>query len=291
MCPAIVPEGRERGFIVPIGGAEEKASNAAILRRFAKVCGGRRARLVIIPTASRERHTGRHYEELFSDMRVEEVRLLPIDRRTDCDDHEVLEAIGTATGIFLTGGNQLRLSTTLGGTPAARLIRRRNAAGMHVAGTSAGAAFLCEHMIAAGDEGPTPRSDMVTLAPGLGLTNRVIIDQHFRQRDRLGRLLSALAFNPFAIGLGLDENTAAFYGPDDRIEVVGSGAITVVDPSQLEYSSMDSVPEGKPVSLIGLRLHVLTEGNAYDVATRQAWAGPTPDEEIGRQERKLEETR
>ncbi len=141
-------------------------------------------------------------------------------------------------GVFLAGGNQLRLSTTIGGTEVAQALRRRNREGMHVAGTSAGAAFLCEHMIAFGKEGASPRAKIVTLAPGLGLTNRVIIDQHFRQRDRLGRLLTALAYNPFAIGIGLDENTAAFIGPDDCLEVVGGGALTIVDPSGLEFSSM-----------------------------------------------------
>src|SRR5437879_13837400 len=117
----------------------------------------------------------------------------------------------------------------------ARGSRRRTAEGAHIAGTSAGAAFLCEHMIAFGKEGASPGAQIVTLAPGLGLTNRVILDQHFRQRDRLGRLLTALAYNPFAIGIGLDENTAAFIGPDDMLEVVGGGALTIVDPSGLEF--------------------------------------------------------
>ena len=176
--------------------------------------------------------------------------------------------------MFLTGGDQLRLSTNLGGTPAARLLQRRNAEGLHVMGTSAGAAFLCEHMIARGDEGPTPRGDMVTLAPGLGLTKRVIIDQHFRQRDRLGRLLSALAYNPIATRIGLDEDTAAFIGPDETIEVVGSGGVTVVDPSKLDHSSMDSTPDGRPVSLFGLRMHILTNGDSYSMMSRRAEAGP-----------------
>jgi len=100
-----------------------------------------------------------------------------------------------------------------------------------------------------------------------------VIDQHFRQRDRLGRLLTALAFNPFATGLGLDEDTAAFFGPDETIEVVGSGAITVVDPSQLEFSSMDAALKGQPVSLIGIRLHILIEGGTYNTHTRKAKAG------------------
>jgi cyanophycinase len=156
----------------------------------------------------------------------------------------------------------------------AKALRRRNAEGMHVAGTSAGAAFLCEHMIAFGKEGASPRAKIVTLAPGLGLTNQVIIDQHFRQRDRLGRLLTALAYNPFAIGVGLDENTAAFIDPDDKLEVVGGGALTLVDPSGLEFSSMARVRKNDPVCLIGLKLHILDHGSTFDIRTRVAEAAP-----------------
>jgi cyanophycinase len=143
---------------------------------------------------------------------------------------------------------------------------------MHVAGTSAGAAFMPEHMIAGGKEGSTPHPDMVTMAPGLGLTNAFIIDQHFRERDRLGRLLTALAYNPFAVGIGLDEDTAAFIRPGDAFEVVGSGGITVIDPTELKYSSMDQARRGDPVSLIGVKLHILVAGGRFDIATRDAHA-------------------
>jgi cyanophycinase len=162
----------------------------------------------------------------------------------------------------------------IGGTSMAKAIRHRNTEGAHVAGTSAGAAFLCEHMIAFGKEGASPRAKIVTLAPGLGLTNRVIIDQHFRQRDRLGRLLTALAYNPFAIGIGLDENTAAFIAPDDTFEVVGSGALTIVDPSELEFSSMARVRKNDPVCLIGLKVHILDHGSTFNLTTRVAAAAP-----------------
>ena len=162
--------------------------------------------------------------------------------------------------MFFTGGNQLRISTIIGGTSAAKLIRTGNARGVHVAGTSAGASILSEHMIAFGKEGSSPRAGSVRLAPGLGLTNRFIIDQHFRQRDRLGRLTTALAFNPFAIGIGLDEDTAAFIGPDNEVEVLGSGGVTVVDAHGLQFSSMDLVDEGEPVCVLGLTVHVLTAG-------------------------------
>jgi cyanophycinase len=269
MSPARVAPGSVRGAIVPIGGAEDKLRDAAILRRFTELAGGRRARIMVIPTASEIADTGARYEAVFRSLGAE-ARALPLDRREDCQRPEWLEALSTATGVFLAGGNQLRLSTTLGGTAVATRIRRLNADGVAVAGTSAGAAFLSEHMIAFGAEGATPRGDMVTLAPGLGLTNRVIVDQHFRQRDRLGRLLTALAYNPFAQGLGLDEDTAAFIAPDDRLEVVGTGAVTVVDPSELDYSSMGEVTAQEPVCLIGVKLHVLVHGATYDLGRRLA---------------------
>ena len=273
MSPSSIPSDVDRGYIIPIGGAEEKLQNPQILDRFVEICGGKPARIGIIPTASQLEDTGRNYEKLFRRLGVRHARVLPIVTRAECGDPAHLEYIEKCDGVFMTGGNQLRLSTTLGGTPVAQLIRRRNVLGMHVAGTSAGAAFMPEHMIAGGDEGSTPSPDMVTLAPGLGLTNNFIIDQHFRQRDRLGRLLTALAYNPFACGIGLDEDTAAFIRPGDSLEVVGSGGITIVDPSELEYSSMDRARRAEPVSLIGVRLHILVAGGTFDIKTRQAQAG------------------
>lgn len=274
MSPSDSYSGSERGYIIPIGGAEEKLQNPEILSRFVDICGGAGpARIAIIPTASQLEDTGRNYEKLFRRLGVDHARVLPIETRAECEADTHHDYLQRATGVFLTGGNQLRLSTTLGGTAIAQLIRRLNAGGTHVAGTSAGAAFLCEHMIAGGKEGSTPSPDMVTLAPGLGLTNNFIIDQHFRERDRLGRLLTALAYNPFAVGIGLDEDTAAFIRPGDSLDVVGSGGITLVDPAELAYSSMDRARRGEPVSLIGVRLHILVQGGRFDIVTRTAYPG------------------
>jgi len=270
MCPSNSSDNSARGFIVPIGGAEEKFHNTEILDRFVDICGGRTAKIGIIPTASELEDTGRNYEKLFRKLGIRHARVLQMPTRKDCRNQENLDYISAADGIFITGGNQLRLSTTLGGTPVAQLIRRRNAEGMHVGGTSAGAAFMPEHMIAGGLEGSTPSPDMVTMAPGLGLTNNFIIDQHFRQRDRLGRLLTALAYNPFAVGVGLDEDTAAFIRPGDQLEVVGSGGITIIDPTHLSYSSMDLARRGEPVSLIGVGLHILISGGRFDIKSRSA---------------------
>jgi cyanophycinase len=270
----------ERGYIVPVGGAEEKMGDITILRRFATLCGGTGCRIAIIPTASMMSDTGSKYEDLFHGLGVKQAKSLPIASRADCQHREWLDLLDQVDGVFLTGGNQLRLSTMIGGTEVAKAIRRRNAEGMHVAGTSAGAAFLSEHMIAFGREGGSPRAKIVTLAPGLGLTNRIIIDQHFRQRDRLGRLLTALAFNPFAIGIGLDENTAGFIAPDETLEVVGSGALTIVDPSGLEFSSMAQVRKNDAICLIGLKLHILDHGSTFNLHTRVAKAAPLLAERV-----------
>jgi cyanophycinase len=271
--PSKPVNGEQRGWIIPIGGAEEKETNPRILARFVELSGGADADIVIIPTASRLKESGTRYEALFRGMGASEVEVLDFDTRRDCQEEGRLARLAEASGIFFTGGNQLRLSTILGGTQVARSIRARNAQGVTVAGTSAGAGFLSEHMIAFGTEGSSPRASSVHLAPGLGLTNRFVIDQHFRQRDRLGRLTAALAYNPFAIGIGLDEDTAAFISPDDTLEVEGSGAVTVVDAHDLQFSSMAQAGEDDPVCILGLGVHILIAGATFNLHTRRASAG------------------
>jgi cyanophycinase len=268
--PSKVPAGATRGWIVPIGGAENKENDRHILERFVAVSGGPDADIVVIPTASRLRETGPRYEQLFREIGAARVSSMDFDTRRDCHEAGRLQRLEDATGIFFTGGNQLRLTTLLGGTPVAKLVRTRNAQGVTVGGTSAGASILSEHMIAFGDEGSSVISGSVRLAPGLGLTNRFIIDQHFTQRDRLGRLLTALAYNPVAVGIGLDEDTAAFIGPDETLEVEGSGGVTVLDAADVSFSSMDSVSEGQPVCMLGLRLHILVAGSSFNLHTRIA---------------------
>jgi cyanophycinase len=270
--PSRVPDGQQRGWIIPIGGAENKENDRRILELFVHTSGGDTADIVVIPTASRVHETGARYEQLFRELGAARVTVMDFDTRRDCQEPGRLERIEQASGIFFTGGNQLRLTTLLGGTPVAKLIRLRNAHGVTVGGTSAGASILSEHMIAAGDEGSSMIAGSVRLAPGLGLTNRFIIDQHFRQRDRLGRLLTALAYNPFAVGIGLDEDTAAFIGPDETVQVEGSGGVTILDGADVTYSSIDSVEEGQPVCMLGLKLHLLVAGTTFNLHTRIATA-------------------
>ena len=270
MCPAKTVDGQQRGFVIPIGGGEERINDPVILQRFGDISGGKEAYIVIIPTASQLVETGPNYEAIFKDLGVKHAISLPINSREDAQSTDYLAELDKATGIFITGGNQLRLSTILGGTPVAQAIRRLNADGVHVAGTSAGAAIMPEHMIAGGPTGALPNEQGVTFAPGLGLINKILLDQHFSQRNRLGRLLSAVSYNPFASGIGICEDTAAFIGPDGVIEVVGNGSLTVVDPSDLQYTSMAAARTGDAITLIGLKLHLLSHGDTYCLNTRIA---------------------
>ncbi len=263
-------DGIREGFIIPIGGAEEKIGDTRILSRFVELCGGDSARIAIIPTASQLDDTGARYEDVFQRIGVRSAEALPIKVRDDCDREDLLDTLKQADGIFMTGGNQLRLSTIIGGTQVGRAIRDASARGAHVAGTSAGAGFMSEHMIAFGGEGLLPRAGLVTMAPGLGLTNRVVVDHHFAERARLGRLMTALSFNPFAIGLGLDEDTAAFIGPDNVLNIVGSGSVTLVDPADIQFSNLSSRSDGDPVCLVNVRVHFLVDGWSFDLNTREA---------------------
>lgn len=271
MCPADSIDNVDRGWIIPIGGAEDKENDMKILHRFWKLSGGDNARILIIPTASQLEDTGSRYVEIFERLGGKAM-YIRVDEREDCFKDRIQGKLKRATGIFITGGNQLRLSTILGGTPVAKSIRDLNARGIHVAGTSAGAAIVTEHMIAGGRPGPTPTEDGATMAPGLGLTNKLIVDQHFRQRDRIGRLMTALSYNPFISGIGIDEDTAAFISPQGVFEVVGAGAITVVDPSELSHSSMHDARHQDTITLIGMKVHVLGEGAKYDINSREAFA-------------------
>lgn len=276
MCPAKRTQTELRGFLIPIGGGEDRSREGQIHRRFVELAGGRHADIVVIPTASQMESTGADYNRIFRDLGAGRVEFLPITSRADCEDPRHVATLERASGIFITGGNQLRLSTILGGTAIAQTIRRCNASGVVVAGTSAGASIMSEHMIGGGQSNVSPLEGAVTLAPGLGLTNAVIIDQHFTQRNRLGRLLTASSFNPFLIGLGIDEDTAAFIGPDNVLEVVGSGTVTVVDAGGITHSSMWNAKPGEALSLLGLRVDVMGEGCRYDLKERRAY--PPADE-------------
>ena len=259
----------ESGLLMAIGGAEDKVRERVILRAFVEAAGGPDANIVVMATASELAETGDRYAGIFESLHADTVEVLRVRSREDALDagSGVLDLLEFASGLFITGGSQLRISAAMGGTAIARAIRRRHAEGMVVAGTSAGAAILSEHMISMGDSGGTPRRRLVQMAKGLGLAPEIVIDQHFRQRDRLGRLVTALSYNPGPLGIGVDEDTAAVID-DHELRVIGSGAVTVLDASGMRYTDSSEVRRGQALSMLGLKLDFMTSGCRYDLRRR-----------------------
>jgi cyanophycinase len=257
-----------RGPIMAIGGAEDKLDNKIILSTFAQLAGGPAARVAIMPTASSIEAAGERYKALFLGLGVRSAEVVFIADRDDANDDETIEGLKDATGIFLTGGNQMRLSTIVGGTKATALVRDRNDAGAVVAGTSAGASILSSHMVAFGASGETPKQRMAQMVAGFGLVPELIIDQHFRQRDRIGRLLMFVASNPGLLGVGIDEDTAALISGNSILEVIGRNSVTIVDGTNM-YSDIFQVKAHGGITISGAQLHILTAGRRFDLKSRR----------------------
>jgi cyanophycinase len=263
------------GTVIIIGGAEDKVRDRVILSRFVELAGGENATIAVVSTASSlGLEAGERYRAVFGELGVTRVRPLHAVTRQQANDEASVAAIHEATGVFLTGGNQLRLSSTLGGTRLADAILDRFQDGAVVAGTSAGASAMSSHMIAFGASGATPKQRMAQIAAGLGVLPGVIIDQHFQQRNRLGRLLSLIAQNPSLLGLGVDEDTAGVVGPDHIMEVIGRGSITVVDGSHSETDAWE-VRGHRPLMISGVVLHSMPSGYRFDLRHRQRIVTPT----------------
>ncbi len=261
-----------RGVLMPIGGAEDKFDDKIILSTFAQLAGGKRARIAIVPTASSIETAGHRYKAIFLGMGVESAEVVYIGSREDANSEQVTDHVEDATGIFLTGGNQMRLSAMIGGTRFEQVVRTANEHGVIVAGTSAGASILSAHMVALGASGGTPKLRMAQMVAGFGLISNVIIDQHFRQRDRIGRLLALVASNPGLLGIGIDEDTAAIIDDQDVIEVIGRHSVTIVDGSEI-FSDIFQVKAYGEITVSNARLHLLTPGRRFDMKSRALIAG------------------
>ena len=262
------------GTVIVIGGAEDKFRDRVILNRFVSLAGGTEATIAVISTASSlGTEAGERYRQIFGELGVQRVQPLHALTRAQSNDATSARTVSDATGIFLTGGNQLRLSSTIGGTRLAEAVMERFRHGAVVAGTSAGASAMSTHMIAFGASGATPKQRMATIAAGLGVLPGVIVDQHFQQRNRLGRLLSLIAQNPSLLGLGIDEDTAGVVGPDGVMEVIGRGSVTVVDGAAAETNAWE-VRGHKPVMISGVVLHSLPSGFRFDLRRRHIVTAP-----------------
>ena len=266
-----------------IGGAEDKVRKRTILREFVAACGGPQARIAVVPTASSlGPEVVEVYDALFRREGAADVVAVRPESREDAHDPELLARLDGVTGIFMTGGNQLKLSAIVCGTPLGDEIVAARDRGVVVAGTSAGASIQSSHMVAFGGPGSTPKQRMTQVAAGLGLLQSSVIDQHFDQRNRYGRLLMIVSQSPQLLGIGVDEDTAAVVeatevaapaGSDGSPEVhevmrvIGRGAVTVMDPARITTNAFEA--KGSAAILAsGVVLHVLPDGAAFDLTTR-----------------------
>lgn len=256
-----------RRSLLIIGGAEDKVGRVTILRRFVRLAGGRQSRIVIIPTASSvPDEVVDVYRTVFSRLGSPEVTYVDPATRLDSSDPELVATLDRATGIFISGGNQLKLSQLIVGTPLGAALVAAYERGAVVAGTSAGASIMSQFMISMGDEGVTPRQRSSQLTAGLGLLPGVIVDQHFDQRARYGRLLSLVAGSPSLLGMGIDEDTAAEIADEREMTIVGSGAVFVVD-ARTATTDAHLAERDAPLLVTGAVVHTLPFGATFDLET------------------------
>lgn len=258
------------GQLLIIGGAEDKYNERRILRRFLELAGGPKAEVLIVPVASDyPEFAADVYTQAFRNIGVPHPRVLRATSRQDVVNADAEKLLDGVTGIIMTGGDQMRLVSLLGGTNLAAGIRRLvRETPLVLAGTSAGAAAMSTSMIVRGESTSHPHKDAVRLSPGLGFLKNVIIDQHFTERGRISRLITAVSFNPYNLGIGIDENTAIIVDGEGILEVYGQGTATIIDGSQITFNEIAEVPDHAAFSVCGIQLHVMRDGLIYDYIHR-----------------------
>jgi cyanophycinase len=261
-------ENARGGPLVIIGGHEDKKGDRAILKQVAERVGGGRLVIATIASGIPDEYF-REYGAVFAELGVSDTVELYVKGRCDALDPEKGGLLAEAAGIFFTGGDQLRISSQIGDTPVERALLELHARGGVIAGTSAGASVMGETMLIAGSDSDSPRIGDINVAPGLALLHDVIVDQHFAERGRIGRLLGAVSRNPRMLGIGIDENTAIVV-ESGEFSVIGEGGVTVVDASEVTHSNIAEAHPNRALSMHGVRLHVLSAGDHFDLAKRTA---------------------
>lgn len=257
------------GNLIIIGGAEDKEGKREILK---KVCNSidKDKDTLLIATIATEypKEAAEKYKSVFSDLKVKNIKVLDISCRKDAFEESNVELINNCSLIFFTGGDQLRITSLVGGTPVYEALRKCLIKGIFIVGTSAGASVMSDTMIVQGNDDDSPRKCTLKMAPGLSFIRNVIIDQHFAQRGRIGRLLAGIAENPEVLGVGIDENTAILVNQDGKIEVIGEGAVYFIDASNITYTNVSELHSDEILSMHNVKLHVLTSGNKFDLIKR-----------------------
>lgn len=258
------------GHLLVIGGAEDKYNERRILRKFLELAGGTSAEVLIVPVASDyPEFAADVYTQAFRNLGVASPRVLRATSRQDVVNADVEKLLDGISGIIMTGGDQMRLVSLLGGTKLAEKIRKAvRETDVVLAGTSAGAAAMSTSMIVRGEPTSHPHKNAVRLSPGLGFLKNIIIDQHFSERGRISRLITAVSFNPYNLGIGIDENTAIILDGKGKLEVYGQGSTTIVDGSQITFNEIAEVADHESFSVCGVQFHVLREGLVYNYIDR-----------------------
>jgi len=265
----IMPE-TERGSLVIIGGAEDKRADKAILKEVIKLAGGESSHIALITTATNSpEEAGLEYKKLFGELGAGSVISINITDRECANNIEGLKVLNDATCIFFVGGDQLRISSILGGTEVHRIIRELYEEGRVIAGTSAGASMMSEIMVVEGRDEEAPRKCTLKMAPGMDLLAGVIIDQHFNQRGRIGRLLAAVAQNPSIIGIGIDEDTAMIVNKNLEFRVKGSGVVTVVDGRDISFTNISEQYPDDPLAITNVKIHILPKDYGFNLIKKQ----------------------
>ena len=257
------------GSLVIIGGAEDREGECTVLREFVRRAGGVQARIVVLTAATtKPREVGEDYIRIFERLGAESIEVVDTEHPEDGDRQDAVNKAEHATGFFFTGGDQARIIELVKDTRLDQMIRQRHAKGAVVGGTSAGAAMMPETMIIEGDSATNPRVNVVDMGPGMGFLPGIVVDQHFSQRGRLGRLIAALVQQPVILGIGIDEDTAVLIDGDE-FQVVGSGAVTVVDESEATHNNLQGLLKDEGLAVCGVKLHILPNGYRFNLKTRQ----------------------
>jgi cyanophycinase len=253
--------------LVIIGGHEDKEGEKVILKEVVRRCHG--GRIVVTTVASEEPAAYfEQYDRVFSELGVDDVVELKVRNRCEAADEEKIRCLDGAAALFFTGGDQLKITSQIGDTPICKELHSIYMDGGVIAGTSAGASAMCETMLVRGTAQETHRIGDLMMAPGLGLIPGVIIDQHFAERGRMGRLLGAVALNPRILGIGIDEDTAIVVENEQTFTVYGSGGVSVLDGEGVTFSNIAEEGDGT-LCIHDIKLHVLSHGETFDLRSRR----------------------
>jgi cyanophycinase len=277
---------RHKGSLVIIGGHEDRTGERRILRAVAERLGDD-GKIVVCTVASAEPQSlWEEYESAFRAIGVPHVFRLDIDAREDAMSARAIRILEGATGVFFTGGDQLKITSQIGDTPVYSRVQEIFEAGGVIAGTSAGASAMSETMLVTNNGDASYRiKSALLMAPGLGLAHDMLIDQHFAERGRMARLIGAVTQNPRVLGVGIDEDTAMIVEQNRQFRVLGAGAVYVVDASKATYSNIGDEDSDRTLSSFGLTIHMLSQADRFDLFTRTPYPHPADSMEEEEEER------